>query len=100
MRRPARFNEDAESDGEESGYEEREAAWAASKESELDQDLKSWFEAEVGCGMAVRMITSRGESDISGLSRRYLQPGNTMMLYWDYLSQGEAQGMPTESLAR
>jgi hypothetical protein len=44
VRRPARFDGADDSEGDEEEYERLESDWVAAQTTELDEDLRSWFE--------------------------------------------------------
>ncbi len=89
VRRPARFldgdYEDSDSD--------HDRCIEAEADYKFDVELHTWYETEVLQSMALNGAVSSGANS-STLSKRFLPPGNTQLLFWEFLSQANAVGTP------
>ena len=70
---------------------------------ELDEDLRNWFEqcGQASSGMLLPLVggDDRGVN-ISGLSKRWLPPGQTATLFLDYMASRALAGEVPETAAK
>lgn len=86
----------ADNEADEGDLEQNSAMDATVEYSELEADLRKWFE-ESTQNSAARLACTSGVVDVSALSKRYLPPGNVAMLYLDYVTSKDLVEQATTS---